>query len=93
MSPHPEGLLVAVKVIPKSSRAQVLNIENEELKVRLTSAPEKGKANEELIALFAKALKIAKGRVILLSGETSRHKKMLLKGIAEQDLLTILPKP
>jgi uncharacterized protein (TIGR00251 family) len=75
----PEGLIISIKVTPKSSKNEIVGWENEELKVRITAAPEKGEANEEVIRFLSKTLGIAKSRVILLSGETSRHKKILLK--------------
>ncbi len=78
----PNGLLLCVKVVPKSSRNQIAGWEGDELKVRLNAVPEKGQANDELIAYLAKQLKLAKSQLQLFSGETSRHKKLLITGIS-----------
>jgi uncharacterized protein (TIGR00251 family) len=59
-----------VKVIPQSGRTELLE-ENGKLKLYLKSAPEKNKANLELIKFFKKEYKIS---VRLKSGETSREK-------------------
>lgn len=71
-------LKIAVKVIPKASRNEVVGWEGEVLKVRLTAAPEKGKANESLITILSKHFKIPKSAITILKGETSRHKVVQL---------------
>jgi len=65
---------IAVKVIPKASKNEIVGWEGDTLKVRLTAAPEKGKANEALIALLAKEYGVAKSQITILKGETSRNK-------------------
>ncbi len=45
---------ISVKVIPKASKNEIVGWEEDILKVRLTVVPEKGKANEALIALLSK---------------------------------------
>ncbi|MDP3698446.1 MAG: DUF167 domain-containing protein [Nanoarchaeota archaeon] len=59
-----------IKVIPQSGRTE-LKEENGKLKLYLKSAPEKGKANIELIKYFKKEYKLS---VRIKSGETSRQK-------------------
>lgn len=59
-----------VKVIPHSGRTE-LKEEDGKLKVYLKSAPEKGKANAELIKFFKKNYKLS---VRIKSGETNREK-------------------
>ncbi len=49
------------------------------LKVNVVSVPEKGKANRELISFISKKLKIAKSYFEIVSGETDRYKKILIK--------------
>ena len=51
------------------------------LKISVTQAPEKGKANKALIAVIAKALDVRKSQIELLSGETSSRKKFLLRDL------------
>lgn len=53
------------------------------LKVKISSAPEKGKANGALIELLSKTYKIPKSKIRILSGEKSRKKRVLLIGIKE----------
>jgi len=73
-----EGIILPIKVIPKASKNELLSWENGELKIRIAAPPEKGCANEELIVFLSKQLEISKSRIKLISGLTSRHKRILL---------------
>jgi uncharacterized protein (TIGR00251 family) len=61
------------------------------LKVRVTAPPVEGKANQALKALFAKLLCIPKGDVEIVSGETSRVKRVRLNGVTLDDLGSAIP--
>jgi len=69
-------LIVFVKVVPSSGKSTCVLDKNDNLKCYLKSPPEKGKANKELIKLLATALSIAQQHVCLISGLTSRNKKV-----------------
>ena len=86
-----EGLILSVKVVPNASKNAIVGIENDELKVRLNAAPEKGEANEELIAYLAKTWKLPKSSLSIHSGKTSRHKKILIRGLELEQLTQMLP--
>lgn len=63
-----------VKVVPRSSKNQVEKIAEGEYRVRLTSAPADGKANEQLVKLLAKHFGVGKSLIRIVSGATSRTK-------------------
>ena len=63
---------------------------NDELKVRVTAAPEKGQANKAVIDILSKSFKVGKSKVVLQHGETSRHKKFLLTGITRKGIEELL---
>jgi len=65
---------IQVKVVPKSSRAKVEELDDGTLKVWVHSAPEKGKANLEVRTLLARYYSIPRSRVKLIKGERSREK-------------------
>ncbi len=73
-----EGLILKIKVIPKARKSEIVGIEEEELKIRISAPPEKGEANAELLNFLSKTFDIPKRDIFLLSGQTSRHKKVLL---------------
>ncbi len=56
------------------------------LKACVTQAPEKGKANKALIGLLAKALGLRKAQIELIAGETSRQKRLLIRGVTPDEL-------
>ncbi len=74
LSRLPRGFRIAVRVQPKSSRHGVLGVMGDRLKVALHSAPEKGKANRELVEVIAETLDCPARCVSLVAGETSRDK-------------------
>ncbi|MBI5873788.1 MAG: DUF167 domain-containing protein [Candidatus Omnitrophica bacterium] len=66
-------MLVDIKVIPKSSR-NMIKVEAGRLKVYLTVAPEKGKANQALVELVAEYYKVKKHQVRIVKGAHSALK-------------------
>jgi len=89
----PEGVVISVKVTPKAHRNAILGWENGELKIRVAAHPEKGSANEELLIFLSKELGISKSQIKLVSGSTSRHKRINLGKVDVQRLDLLLPKP
>lgn len=81
-----QGIIIKVKVVPKSSQSRLIGWENEELKVGLAAVPEKGEANKELIRFFSKIFAIGKSKIEIIHGETSRHKTVRLKGISLKEV-------
>ena len=73
-----KGILLNVKVIPNASQNEIIGWENLELKVRISVVPDKGKANEALVAFLAASFKLKRSQITLLKGQTSRHKVLLI---------------
>lgn len=80
-----DGVLLFVKVIPKSSSNTVVGLEGDRLKVKVTAVPEKGKANQAVIKLLSKYLGIPKSSITIISGETAKQKTVFLQGISIDD--------
>jgi uncharacterized protein (TIGR00251 family) len=70
--------VIAVRVTPRSSKPGVGEWREGELQVRVAAAPTDGEANAALIKLLAKELGVPKSSVEILSGESSRHKRISL---------------
>ncbi|MGD9330688.1 MAG: DUF167 domain-containing protein [Desulfobacterales bacterium] len=79
MTDHPDGLLIDVRVQPKSSRNAVAGLHDDALKIRLSAPPVEGKANRALIQLIAKLLRCPKSAVTIASGPASRKKRLLVR--------------
>ena len=74
------GVELQLLVQPRASRDQLVGVLGDALKVRLAAPPVEGAANAACCAYFAKLCSLPKGRVTLVAGETSRHKRLLLEG-------------
>ncbi|MBO9478977.1 DUF167 domain-containing protein [Shimia sp. R11_0] len=71
--PMAVGAEIAVRVTPKASRNRVMQ-DGDVLRVYVTTVPENGKANVAVQKLLAKHLGLAKSRLTLIRGVTSRDK-------------------
>ncbi len=72
------GTEIAVRVTPKASRNEI-KIKEGQIRVYVTTVPEAGKANAAVQKLLAKSLGIAKSRLHLLRGHSSRDKVFEVK--------------
>ena len=68
-----EGAEIAVRVTPKASRDRIL-VDDDAIRVYVTTVPEDGKANKAVVKLLSKALGVPKTRLDLIRGATSRDK-------------------
>jgi uncharacterized protein (TIGR00251 family) len=87
LEPHPEGTILPVRARPGARRNTLAGEQDGMLKVSVTQAPEKGKANKALVELLAKRLALRKSQIELLSGETSARKRFLIRGLKPDELL------
>jgi hypothetical protein len=78
MSPffHPtcQGYVLLLTVSPGARRSEVVGLYGDRLKVRVAAAPEKGAANQELLAFLARVLQVPKNSLRLTGGAQSRSK-------------------
>jgi len=81
------GIVFIVKVVPGSNRTAVCGLLDEMLKIKVSAAPEKGKANQCLIELLAKQLGVKKNAVSIISGKAKPIKRMQVSGISPETLL------
>lgn len=77
----PRGATFSVSVLPRSSRCGLSGLQDGALRVKLTKPPVDGAANAECCRFMARLLGIAKSQVVLLRGESSRHKLLLAEGL------------
>ncbi len=76
---HKEGLVLNVRVQPKASRNQIAGPHGDAVKVMLTAPPVDGEANRQCIQFLAKVLKRPKSTLDIISGLTSRNKRVLIR--------------
>jgi uncharacterized protein len=72
------GWLLDVKATPKAAHDAIAGIRNGELLVKVTAAPDKGKANAAIVSLLAGEMGVPKSAFEQVAGETSRNKRFRL---------------
>jgi uncharacterized protein (TIGR00251 family) len=80
LSPHPRGVLLPVRAHAGSRKNGILGEHDGMLRVAVTTAPEKGKANKAIVAVLSEAFKLPKSSIELVAGETSPQKRFLIAG-------------
>ena len=87
---HKDGVTLKIRVIPKTGTIGPRGVSDGHLKWGVSSVPEDGKANKELIVAISKLLKIPKSEIEILSGESSRNKVLLLRGQSSERISDLL---
>jgi len=82
-----DGVTFTAKIVPGSSRTAVSGLLDDMIKVKVAAAPERGKANQCLVAFLAKRLGVRKNAVHITTGQTSPVKQVDVKGISPETLL------
>lgn len=75
------GVEIRLLVQPRASRNRLVGLQGDELKIALTAPPVEGAANKACCTFVARLCRLPRNSVILVSGETSRHKRLLLEGV------------
>ena len=72
---------LSVRVQPRAARSEIAGVHGEALKVRLTSPPVEGAANEALVKFLAETFAVGRRAVRILAGENSRSKLVEIEGV------------
>ncbi len=86
----PEGAVLTIHVQPKASKTEYVGLHGDALKFRVAAPPVEGAANEALCAHLAELFSLPKKSVVLLSGQGSRHKRVLLAGVTAHRVQAVL---
>ena len=76
----------AVHLQPRASRDEIAGEFQGALKVRVTSPPIDGRANEDLCRLLAARLKVPRAAVRIAGGEHSRRKRLEISGVSAEQI-------
>ena len=77
-----DGVILRLHIQPGARKTEIAGLHGEALKIRLAAAPVDGKANACLIEYLARQLGVAKSAVELISGDTSRAKRVRVGGVS-----------
>lgn len=91
--PREGGVLLKVRAAPGASRERVVGVHGDALKVAVAAPPERGKANEAIARVLARAFGVRPAAVTIHSGETSREKWFFIAGLSPEGLRRCLENP
>jgi uncharacterized protein (TIGR00251 family) len=86
-----DGTVFRIRVVPRSSRSEIVGIQGDALKVRIAAPPVEGKANDECIRLIAELLGAKKADVKITSGHTSKTKTISVAGRTAAQIAALIP--
>jgi uncharacterized protein (TIGR00251 family) len=84
--------VIHVKVLPRSSRTEIVGKADGVYRIKLTAPPIEGKANKALINFLAKKTGLPKRKIQIVSGEHSRNKTIHIHTISSESVMKYLEK-
>ncbi len=87
-----DGVVFKIRVVPRSSRCELVEIQEDALKIKITAPPVEGKANEECIKFIADKLGVRKSRVAIIAGHKSKKKTIAVSGLTSSEFRTLSSK-
>ncbi len=84
-SRRPKGALLHLRVQPRASRDEILGWQDGVLRVRVAAPPVEGAANARVVALVARALRIAPSTVRVVRGKRGRDKLVRITGLGDEE--------
>lgn len=84
------GVSFRVRVVPRAKKSEPAGLQDDALKLRITSPPVDGKANEECIRLVAEILGVKRGQVAILAGHASRTKTVSVEGVKAEEVAALI---
>ena len=85
-----DGVIIELRVQPKSSADRIIGEYNGSLKVGITSTPEDGKANAAVAKLLSKLLDVPKSNIEIISGHSARNKRVAIKGVGKAQIEALI---
>jgi hypothetical protein len=82
--------VVRLHVQPGAGKTAVVGRHGDAMKVRVAAPPEGGRANDAVVALMAQTFDLKLAAVSLISGQSSRAKRVKIDGIAEEEVERLL---
>jgi uncharacterized protein (TIGR00251 family) len=85
--------MLAVHVTPRSGKDEVVGWRGTELAVRVTAAPESGRATAAVCKVVAASLGVPKTAVRVVRGDVSRHKVLEVEGVDDASVQAAFGEP
>jgi hypothetical protein len=89
----PDGISLAIKVIPRAGATKIAGIRDGRLLIRLAAAPVDGAANDALRAFLSGILKVGLRQISVTAGAHSRNKRVIVAGVTVADARRVISLP
>ena len=86
-----DGLVLSLHCQPGAKASKVVGLHGERLKLQVQAPPLENRANEALVAWLADQLSLPRKQIELLTGHTSRQKRVLVRGATLEQVQRLLP--
>lgn len=90
LSDRNDSVTFDVRVIPRSSRSEIVGEHDGAIKIKLKSPPVEGAANEELIRLLSRQFDVPLSDVEIISGHTSKAKRVRINSVDRSQIVAVL---
>jgi uncharacterized protein (TIGR00251 family) len=80
------GIVFSVRVVPRAGRTSIAGVRGDALLVRLAAPPVEGAANDALVAFLSTSFDRPKRDITLVSGHSSRDKRVAIAGLDETEV-------
>lgn len=81
-----DGVVLSLHCQPGAKASRVVGLHDERLKLQLQAPPLENRANEALVAWLADQLSLPRKQIEILSGHTSRQKRVLARGVTREQV-------
>jgi uncharacterized protein len=90
--PTATGVELDVRVVPRARKTEVAGTRDNALLVRVAAPPVEGAANEALVEFLAALCRVPRRTIRLVSGESSRHKRIAIDGVTPEQIRAAIVK-
>ena len=87
-----DGVVLSLHCQPGAKASRVIGLHDERLKIQLQAPPLENRANEALVAWLAEQLGVPRKQIDLLTGQTSRQKRVLVCGVTLEEVQLLMTK-
>lgn len=89
----PDGVSLAIKVIPRAGVTKIAGTREGRLLIRLAAAPVDGAANDALINFLSELLKVPARQISVAAGAHSRNKTVMVAGVTAAQAASVIALP
>lgn len=86
VSTHPRGSVLSVAVVPRAGTSSIAQLADGAIQVRVAAPPVDGATNAALLRFLAGALDVPQSRLEIVSGASSRRKRIRVGGLTAEEL-------